>query len=112
MTKYLVLYQSSGSAAAQMATATPEQMQAGMQAWMSWAKKAGSALVDLGQPLRYVATTTASGATATGELPVAGFSILQAESEAALQEVLKGHPHYMAPGASIAVLQFLPIPGM
>ena len=52
MTKYLVLYQSSGSAAAQMATATPEQMQAGMQAWMSWAKKAGSALVDLGQPLR------------------------------------------------------------
>jgi hypothetical protein len=94
-----------------MSSATPEQMQAVMQAWMAWAKKTWSDLVDLGQPLRYVTTTTASGAE-KGESQVAGFSILQAESEAALQDLLKGHPHFSAPGASIAVLQCMPIPGM
>lgn len=48
MTKFLVLYCSSTSAQEQMANATSEQMQAGMQEWMNWAGKAGSAVVDLG----------------------------------------------------------------
>ena len=51
MNKYVVLYRASTSAADQMANATPEQMQAGMDAWMSWSQRAGSAIVDLGTPL-------------------------------------------------------------
>ena len=51
MSKYLVLYRSPTSAREQMANATPEQAKAGMDAWMAWAGKAGSAVVDLGAPL-------------------------------------------------------------
>ena len=40
MPKFLVLYRSQVSAAAQMAEATPEQAQAGMEAWTAWAERA------------------------------------------------------------------------
>jgi hypothetical protein len=37
---------------------------------------------------------------------------MQAESKDAVLSLLKGHPHFMAPGASIEVHEFLPMPGM
>jgi hypothetical protein len=58
MTNFLVLYRSSVSAAEQMAAGTPEQTQAGIEAWMAWAQKAAGAIVDLGSP---VAPTTTVG---------------------------------------------------
>jgi hypothetical protein len=39
-----------------------------------------------------------------------GYSILQAESMDALAVVLEGHPHFMAPGASIEAHEVMPIP--
>ena len=41
MKKFLVLYQSTVPASEQMKNATPEQAKAGMDAWMSWAGRAG-----------------------------------------------------------------------
>ncbi len=41
-----------------------------------------------------------------------GFSILQAESNKAIQELLKNHPHFRAPGGSIEACEFLSMPGM
>jgi hypothetical protein len=111
MKKFLVLYRSSASAREQMAKMTPEQSKAGMDAWMGWAKKAGSAIVDLGSPLGE-STKVTSGSSQSGDPSLGGFSILQAESSAALARVLEGHPHFMAPGASIEVHEFLPLPGM
>ena len=108
MTKFLVLYRSSVSAAEQMAGGTPEEAQAGMEAWMAWAQRAGGALVDLGSP---VASVLAAGDGGSDPRPVGGFSILQAESLDALTPLLKDHPHLDAPDASIDVLEFLPIPG-
>lgn len=105
MTKFLLLYRANQSAAEQMAAATPEQQQAGMAEWMTWAGKAGPAIVDLGSPVSPAAGTTVSGDS------VGGFSILQAESAEALRAVLEGHPH-SAQGGTIEVYEFLPIPGM
>jgi hypothetical protein len=51
VTKFLVLYRSPVSAREQMASATPEQAQAGMEAWQAWGEKAGAAIVDFGAPL-------------------------------------------------------------
>ena len=48
MAKFLVLYRSKVSAVEQMAQSTPEQAQAGMDAWTTWAEQAGDAVVDLG----------------------------------------------------------------
>jgi len=50
MKKYIILYRSPVSAQDQMSKATPEQAKAGMDAWMAWAKRAGSAIVDMGSP--------------------------------------------------------------
>ena len=50
MKKFLVLYQSTVPASEQMKNATPEQAKAGMDAWMSWAGRAGSGIVDMGSP--------------------------------------------------------------
>jgi hypothetical protein len=98
MAKFLVLYRSPLSARAQMANATPEQAEAGMQAWQVWAQQAGSAIVDLGAPLN-------------GDGDVTGFSILQADSCPSLDEVLADHPHRHMPGAEIDVLEFTAPPG-
>ena len=105
VTKYLVLYRSKMTADQQMAQSTPEQAQAGMDAWMAWAERAGDAVVDLGTPLEVVDAGGDSGD------PIGGYSILQAESSEALAKVLQGHPH-LAMGGTIETLECLSMPGM
>jgi hypothetical protein len=95
MQKFLVLYQSTVPASEQLKNATPAQAKAGMDAWMAWAGRLNGAT-----------------AAAAGSSPVGGYSILQAESKDALMALLKNHPHFMAPGASIEAFEFLPMPGM
>jgi hypothetical protein len=110
MPKFMVLYRASASAGEQMANATPEQTQAGMQLWMQWAGKAGDAIVDLGSPLAPVGTL---GKPVPSDLQLAGFSILQANSADAVTKLLEDHPHFHTPGdTSIEILELLPIPGM
>jgi hypothetical protein len=103
--KYLVLYRAGTTASEQMAQSTPEQAQAGMDAWTAWAARAGGAVVDLGTPLGVVDSGGDSGD------PIGGYSILQAESPEALSEVLRGHPHKET-GGTIETLECLQIPGM
>jgi hypothetical protein len=110
MTKYLVLYRAPVGAFEQMANTTPEQAQAGMELWMTWAGKAGDHLVDLGSPLASVSTV---GKASSGGSAIGGFSILQADTVEDVNTLLKDHPHFHAsPDASIEVLEFLPVPGM
>jgi hypothetical protein len=108
MTKFMVLYRSQMSAREQMAAGTPEQAQAGMDAWMTWAGKAGDAIVDLGSPL---ADAGQVGPPLSESEHVTGFSILQADSAEALTAILDGHPH-LEMGGTIEILEFLPIPGV
>jgi hypothetical protein len=110
MAKYMVLYRSSTPPSEQMSNMSPEQAQAGMEAWMTWAGKAGSAIVDLGSPLQSVGSVGKGGSSGQ---PIGGFSILEADSRDAVEKVLDGHPHFMSPGdTSIEILEFLPVPGM
>jgi hypothetical protein len=109
MTKYLLLYRAPVSATDQMADSSPEQAQAGMDAWMTWAGKAGSAIVDMGSP---VAPATSIGADRAAGDFIGGYSILEAESLDALRAILDGHPHLQLEGAAIEVHELLPIPGM
>jgi hypothetical protein len=105
VTNYLVLYRSNITASQQMAQSTPEQAQAGMDAWTAWAEQAGDAVVDLGTPLEVVKNGGDSGN------PIGGYSILQAQSNEALGKVLENHPH-KAMGGTIETLECLQIPGM
>ena len=113
MTKYLVLYRSSVPASEQMASSSPEMAQAGMQLWMDWAGRVGSAMADMGAPLQSVTLLDSAGGSATGGSPfIGGFSVLEAESADAVKGLLDNHPHFQAPGASIEVLEYLAPPGM
>jgi hypothetical protein len=107
MSKFLVLYRSSVSTSDQLANATPEQAKAGMDAWMGWARRSGDAVVDLGAPL-------GDGETVgSGDAPVCGFSILQADTPEAVAALLRDHPHLHMPGdSSIEVHEFVSLPGM
>jgi hypothetical protein len=108
MGKYLVLYRGSVSAQEQMASGPPDAAQAGMDLWMQWAGKAGSAIIDMGSPLQTVAAVGKEGLPVIG-----GFSILEADNPDALRPLLDDHPHFHSPGdTGIEVLEFLPVPGM
>lgn len=112
MVKYMVLYKTTVSPEEMMAAMTPDQAQAGMDAWMAWAGKCGDAMVDLGAPLGSGQTVTAGGASGGGS-QVCGFSVLQADSPGSVSGMLEGHPHLMSPGEpSIEVLEYMPLPGM
>ncbi|TMF17318.1 MAG: hypothetical protein E6I33_02275 [Chloroflexi bacterium] len=111
MKKFLVLYKSSTPASEMMARATAEQMQSGMEDWNRWAAIATNAIVDLGSPVGGSGTVGAAMVT-SGDPEITGFSILQAESLAAVMKLLEDHPHLKTPGASsITAIEFLPMPG-
>ena len=109
MSKFMIFYRAPKSAREQLANATPEQMRAGMEAWRTWANKVGYAIVDLGSPLGH---TTHVGPGAAGSTDVAGYSILEAGSADEVETILFGHPHLSMPGASIEVLEIVPIPDL
>jgi hypothetical protein len=106
MSKFMILYRAHASAREQLANATPEQTQAGAEAWRAWANKVGYAIVDLGSPLAHTTHVGPGSASADG---VTGYSILQAGSAEEVETILDGHPHLAMPGASIEVLELIPI---
>ena len=111
MAKYLVLYSSPIPAAEMMANTSPEQAQAGMDAWMAWAQKNGNGIVDLGVPLGSNMQVT-EGSSSPGSSRASGYSIIQADSLAAAAAMLEDHPHFHTPGGTIEVFEFLSMPGM
>lgn len=114
MTKYLVLYRSPISPEQQMQSNSPEEAQAGMEAWAAWAGDAGSAIVDLGAAVASAGTVggaTANAGDGSTAGYVGGFSVLQADSTADLERMLERHPHLMLDGATIELYQFLELPG-
>ena len=111
MKKFLVLYRASQSGFEQMMKAPPEQQKAGMDAWMAWSKKAGSAVVDLGLPLGEGASVN-KGSVGKATTTVRGFSVLQGESMGDITKLLADHPHFMMQGGTIEVLETMQIPGM
>ena len=108
MSRFLVLYRAPVSAREQMGSATPEQQQAGMQLWETWMKKAGPAIVDLGAPLGDGAMVGDGAA----HHDLAGYSILEADGQQGVMDLLRDHPHFHTPGGQIEVHELLPVPGM
>jgi hypothetical protein len=111
MKKFLVLYKAPPASFEQMMKATPEEQQAGMDAWNAWGRKAEASIVDMGAPLGKALRVTAGGASPTKN-DLGGYSIMQAESKEALGETLKGHPHFMTPDGVIEITEIMDIPGM
>ncbi len=110
MGKYLVLYNSPISAAEMMASSTPEERKAGMDAWNAWGSKVGDALVDFGLPLGS-SKRVEGGSTSPGSSEATGYSIIQAESLEAASKLLEDHPHLHQPDSTIDVIETMEMPG-
>ena len=107
MKKFLVLFRAPSSGYEQMMKATPEQQKVGMDRWMAWSKAAAEALVDMGAPLAKTSRVTMEHGVSPTADDLCGYSIIEAESKEALAELLKGHPHFMMPGATIDLVETL-----
>ena len=111
MKKYIVLYHAPASFSKMMQSSSPEEMKEHMGAWMAWAEKCGSHLVDMGTPLGGGMKISPTGSEPSGK-DVVGYSILQAESMESAIELLRDHPHLMADDScAIEVHESLPVPG-
>ncbi|MEO5805958.1 hypothetical protein [Devosia sp.] len=112
MGRYIVLYQAPLSVAERFAQATPEEAMKGMQMWISWAQKLGSALIDPGRPLGHAMRVTPAGAKPT-DSTIIGMSIMAASSMDEALGLVKDHHHlHWAPDCEILVLEEMPIPEM
>lgn len=112
MKNFIVTYHAPIDAAWKSAESTPEEMQAGMKAWMVWAEKCGSNLVDFGTPLGNGVTLKPGGSMESSESSIIGYSILQAASMDEAKDLCKDHPHLQWNAAcEIVVHESLPVPG-
>jgi hypothetical protein len=111
MKKFVALYLAPASAFAQMKNMSPEQRKVGMDVWMKWAKQHEKSIVELGAPLGKTKRIVADGTSDTKN-EITGYSIVQADSDESAAKIFEHHPHFHLSGASIEVLQCMPLPGM
>lgn len=109
MKKFLVLYYAPAEEAMKMmATATPEQKEAGMKPWMDWMAKCGPALVEGGAPTMPGQVIGAHGGWGASGSDVGGYSVLQADTIEEAKKLLEGHPHLMwLPSCRVEVLEMM-----
>src|SRR5690242_18823351 len=104
MKKFLLLYLSPISAEQQMQSASPEDMQGGMEPWVKWFDAHKQDLVEMGTPTGNEMNVTKTGSSRPATF-IGGYSIVQANDMNAVQAMLSDHPHYMMEGNSIEVLE-------
>ena len=111
MKKFLLLYMSPVSAEQHMQTSSPEDMQRGMEPWLTWFDTHKQDLVEMGMPTANEMNVTKVGSSRPTTF-IGGYSIVQADDMDAAKAMLSDHPHYMMEGNSIEVLELMPMPGM
>jgi hypothetical protein len=110
MTKFMAMYMASKVTIEQMMKGTPEQMKAGMDAWMAWSKNNRKAIVELGTPLGKTKHVDKSGVSDTKN-EITGYSIVQADTFDSAAKIFKDHPHLNMVGTWIDLLECVSIPG-
>ncbi len=110
MTEFIVLYNAPKSAQGKCEDMSPEEMSKIMEAWMKWAKNCGEHLVDMGSPLNNGKHLDTSGSTSSSS-EVGGYSIMQADNVAKVEELLKENPHLgWGDGCYIEIHEKMPLP--
>ena len=90
---------------------SPDDVQAGMQAWGGWMARHADVIEVSGGPVGQTKKISPSG-TADIRNNVGGFVIVRAESHAAAAKMFEGQPHFtIFPGDGVEVMEILPIPG-
>jgi hypothetical protein len=105
---FLVTYHQPAAAWKKMEKMTKAEGAAAMKSWMSWAKKCGSPLVEMGAPLSGGVRLDAATKSVPSKRRVSGYSVVQAPSRAGAKKLMTGHPHLSwANGCEIEVHEFM-----
>lgn len=114
MKKFLAIYTGSPAAFASWAALSPAEQQQrseqGMAAWKQWMLDNAVSVDEMGGPL---SKTTLIDKTGISEIrnQLAGFTIVQAESQQAAAALFVNHPHFsIFPGQGVELMEILPIP--
>ena len=103
MPKYLVTYHGGAEV-----PHDPVVMEKVRNAFMQWAKKTGSALVDPGAPIAGRRTVTSNGVKdGAAEGTVDGWSIVEAAGMDEVADILKDHP-FVSRGGSLQINEPVP----
>ena len=98
MAKYLFAYKG-GSV-----PGSDAEREAVMAAWGAWFGQLGGAVVDMGAPVGASSTVSSGGVSDGGASQLTGFSVLQADSLGAANELAQGCPHLKS-GGSIEIYE-------
>ena len=110
MTEFLILYNAPKSLQHNCEDMSEENMSKIMQSWMKWAEACGDHLLDLGAPLANGKRLDTSGITVSNS-EVGGYSIMQADNVAKIEDLLKDNPHLAwGEGCYIEIHEKLPLP--
>lgn len=94
MNTYLILYRAPKEAMQKMVNANQKVKEAGMQVWLEWKKQAGAALIEFGSPLINGKYTLDGKTFSDSTDDISGYSIMRANTDEQLEEMLENHPHY------------------
>ena len=108
MAKFMYLY---NGPATDMANMTEEQSRGFLKKWDLWMCKDGNALVDAGAPTAKGVAVVDDGSSKSA-LPVAGFSIVEAQDIEGAKRLAEGHPFLSDKTGkfSIEIFEILPSP--
>src|SRR5262245_32485292 len=100
MSRFLVTYHGPGM------PDDPAMAEQAKAAFGAWLQEAGSAIVDPGAPVMMVSQVATE--TPVGIMEIGGYSIIEAASPEAAEEVLRSHP-YVARGGTLQVNQLIEV---
>ena len=110
MTEFTVIYYAPKSAQDKCKDMSPDEMSKMMEAWMKWVESCGEHLIDMGSPLSNGKHLDTTGSTPSSS-EVCGYSIMQADNVAKIEELLKENPHLgMGAGFHVEIHEKMPIP--
>ena len=115
MKKYLAVFVGSPNAMNSWARLTESERQQkqvqGISAWKKWAEDHASSILEMGGPLSKTMLVSKSGISDIRN-KLSGFTIVQADSQAAAANLFLNHPHFtIFPGEGVEIMEILPIPG-
>lgn len=111
MSRFLILFNAPEPMSEFMVRSTPEERQAGLEAWTKWKADAEKTI-----KFEFGAVVQAFQRIQKGELEVSpnqatNYAFAETGSKDEVVKALENHPHLQREGATIDILEFLVMPG-
>ncbi len=111
MSRFLILFNAPEPMSEFMVRSTPEERQAGIEAWTIWRAEAEKLVkFDFGAVVQAFQRIKENGLSESPN-EATNYAFAEAGSKDSLVKALQNHPHLQRNGATIDVLEFLPMPG-